>query len=177
MKAPLSICRPYSTCPKVRATDEDLCAARHWFSAFNKDTIPRRIGNLSFARSSGPGGQNVNKVSSKATLRIPLYTLFAHVPPLLHPLIKSSRYYAQRSNEIIVQADESRKQSENIEICFEKLHNMLLQSGREAIPRKTSPEKAKRVEVLQKIEVSRRKKSKQHHSMKKASRKTCRFDD
>ena len=31
--------------------------------------IPLREFEFTFARSSGPGGQNVNKVSSKATLR------------------------------------------------------------------------------------------------------------
>ena len=31
--------------------------------------VPLREFEFTFARSSGPGGQNVNKVSSKATLR------------------------------------------------------------------------------------------------------------
>jgi len=40
---------------------EDISLARHWLTKFNPDTIPRRLCELSFSRSSGPGGQNVNK--------------------------------------------------------------------------------------------------------------------
>ncbi|HEX3600128.1 MAG TPA: peptide chain release factor-like protein, partial [Lacipirellulaceae bacterium] len=37
-------------------------------------SIPRHEIRFSFVRSSGPGGQNVNKVASKAVLRWPAMT-------------------------------------------------------------------------------------------------------
>lgn len=40
---------------------EEISLARRWFAKFNPDTIPKRLCELSFSRSSGPGGQNVNK--------------------------------------------------------------------------------------------------------------------
>lgn len=43
------------------ASEEDLAAARKWLANLNAETIPRSIGEVSFSRSSGPGGQNVNK--------------------------------------------------------------------------------------------------------------------
>jgi peptidyl-tRNA hydrolase ICT1 len=43
------------------ATVEDLEAARRWLEKLDPDTIPKSICDLSFSRSSGPGGQNVNK--------------------------------------------------------------------------------------------------------------------
>jgi hypothetical protein len=46
------------------ATDEQLDAARKWLKKLDPDTIPRNICDISFSRSSGPGGQNVNKYSS-----------------------------------------------------------------------------------------------------------------
>ena len=42
-------------------SEEDQRAARLWLSRFNSGTIPRNLCNISFSRSSGPGGQNVNK--------------------------------------------------------------------------------------------------------------------
>ena len=40
---------------------QDFSEARDWMSKFHLDTIPKRICEVSFSRSSGPGGQNVNK--------------------------------------------------------------------------------------------------------------------
>lgn len=41
--------------------EQDLQLARDWLKALNTKTIPRNICEISFSRSSGPGGQNVNK--------------------------------------------------------------------------------------------------------------------
>jgi hypothetical protein len=48
----------------INASDEELQAARRWLDKLHADTIPKSIGELSFSRSSGPGGQNVNKYVS-----------------------------------------------------------------------------------------------------------------
>ena len=42
-------------------SEADMRAAREWFASFDPETIPRKLGDISFSRSSGPGGQNVNK--------------------------------------------------------------------------------------------------------------------
>jgi len=49
--------RAYSSSP----TEEDIAIARKWLAKFNPDTLPKNIYEFSFSRSSGPGGQNVNK--------------------------------------------------------------------------------------------------------------------
>ena len=41
--------------------EADQAAAREWLKAFGPDSIPKNSCNISFSRSSGPGGQNVNK--------------------------------------------------------------------------------------------------------------------
>lgn len=41
--------------------EAELQAARQWLAKLDPDTIPRDICEVSFSRSSGPGGQNVNK--------------------------------------------------------------------------------------------------------------------
>jgi peptidyl-tRNA hydrolase ICT1 len=43
------------------ASEEELQEARKWLEQVHAETIPKDIGELSFSRSSGPGGQNVNK--------------------------------------------------------------------------------------------------------------------
>ena len=42
-------------------SEDELNAAREWLSKLNSTTIPRNVGEISFSRSGGPGGQNVNK--------------------------------------------------------------------------------------------------------------------
>ena len=49
---------------KSDLTEEDIELARKWLAGFNPDTLPHDIGDVSFSRSSGPGGQNVNKWAS-----------------------------------------------------------------------------------------------------------------
>lgn len=50
--------------------DEDWQAARAWSAKLNPATIPRSICEISFSRSSGPGGQNVNKFVSRGVMVI-----------------------------------------------------------------------------------------------------------
>lgn len=48
------------------ASDDDLRAARSWLQGLHAEAIPlKSIGELSFSRSSGPGGQNVNKYDTR----------------------------------------------------------------------------------------------------------------
>lgn len=52
-----------STMPKVSTdfSDQDQSDARKWLASFTANTIPRKLGEVSFSKSSGPGGQNANK--------------------------------------------------------------------------------------------------------------------
>jgi peptidyl-tRNA hydrolase ICT1 len=50
-----------STRKATISSEEDIQAARKWLEKLHAETIPKNIGELSFSRSSGPGGQNVNK--------------------------------------------------------------------------------------------------------------------
>ncbi|KAF2794995.1 hypothetical protein K505DRAFT_302982 [Melanomma pulvis-pyrius CBS 109.77] len=158
------------------ASDEELQAARKWLNDLHAETIPKSIGEMSFSRSSGPGGQNVNKVNSKATLQVPLEGLLKYIPTALHSEIRTSRYIAPRSNNIIIQADDSRKQVDNAHSCYARLHQMVVEAGRNAVPGETSAEQSKRVKNLQKTENEYRLKSKKQHSAKKSSRRGQSYD-
>ncbi|KAI5248391.1 hypothetical protein E4T42_05663 [Aureobasidium subglaciale] len=149
--------------------DDELDAARRWLANFNAETIPRNICDVSFSRSSGPGGQNVNKVNSKATLRLPLSALLPMLPVVIRPAVSKSRYSAK--DDLVIQADDSRKQAENVHRCFIKLHEMIVQVGREVVPGETSAEQVERVKKLQKAENEGRLKMKKKHSDKKSARR------
>ena len=145
--------------PSENFSEQDQSDAREWLSKFTIETIPRRLGQLTFSRSSGPGGQNVNKylnatgpspgfrlmrdrVNSKATLRFQMNDLLSRTPVVLHPQLYASRYYAPRSHTFVIQADGSRRQSENVRNCFQKLKLFIEAAAKIAVRGETSPEKA-----------------------------------
>ncbi|KAK3677241.1 hypothetical protein LTR78_002779 [Recurvomyces mirabilis] len=157
--------------PGVDVDEEELVVARKWLANLNPDTIPRNICEISFSRSSGPGGQNVNKVSSKATLRLPTATLLPLIPSLLHTSILQSRYHAAKTSAFIIQADDSRKQGDNVTACFRRLHEVILEAGREAVPGETTVEQSQRVEVLKSKEKAGTRRMKEFQSKKKSARR------
>ena len=53
--------RTYAAKTAEDADEEELKAARSWLTTFTPESIPKSICEVSFSRSSGPGGQNVNK--------------------------------------------------------------------------------------------------------------------
>lgn len=86
--------------------------------------VPREQCRFSFSRSSGAGGQNVNKVNSKATLHWDLNT--AAIPTDVLERLRS-RYggFITQDNELQITSQENRTQKDNVEDCFERLERML----------------------------------------------------
>lgn len=122
-------------------------------------SIPRRELFFSFVRSSGPGGQNVNKVASKAVLRWRVSSS-ASLPE--HVRTRFLSLYSRRMNdrgELVLTSQRYRDQARNIEDCLEKLRNLV--SDAAAVPKKRKrtrvPTGAKEERLRQKRAASERK--------------------
>ncbi len=125
--------------------------------------IPAAELQFSYARSAGPGGQNVNKVSTKAVLRWRVSTT-----PSLPEAVRRrflSRYANRVNNEgeLVLAADEHREQSRNTSACLDKLHAMI--AAVLVAPRRRKKTRPSRAAVEKRIQ------KKQRNSEKKAGRR------
>jgi ribosome-associated protein len=90
--------------------------------------IPEEEMSWTFARSGGPGGQNVNKVSSKAVLRWEVAQNRSVPPEAIARLLARHPSKATNDGGFLVVSQETRDQSRNKEDCREKLIDMIRQS-------------------------------------------------
>lgn len=93
----------------------------------------------SFARAGGPGGQNVNKVASKAILRWRAATTVAAISGPAKERMRSqfpSRFTTE--GDVILQSQKYRDQERNREDCLTKLLEMIWASLVEPTPRKAT---------------------------------------
>ena len=115
--------------------------------------IPDSEFQFTFARSSGPGGQNVNKVNSKAVLR-----WSPAASPSLPEDVRSrflARYASRLTTEgdLILTSQRSRDQNRNSEDCLARLREMLLAVTRKPVQRR--PTKPTRGSHKRRLEAKR----------------------
>ncbi|KAF4822230.1 hypothetical protein CGCTS75_v010850 [Colletotrichum tropicale] len=152
---------------------EELKQARSWHKTFDGSQLPQ--GQTSYARSSGPGGQHVNKTESKAITAWPVKDLLPMLPKLLHRGIRESKYYTARSDSLTFQAQEHRQRTANSDENQQKLINEVQRIYRETVPGETSNEKKKKHAEIAKSFNEGRLKQKKHLSSKKQNRRAS-FD-
>jgi ribosome-associated protein len=131
--------------------------------------IPMSEFDFTFARSGGPGGQNVNKVNSKAVLRWQPTT-----SPSLPEDIRARflQRYASRlttEGELILTSQKHRDQPSNIDDCLQKLAQMIVDVA--VAPKTRRPTKPTLGAKIRRVE------SKARNSSKKAGRRAPRVDD
>lgn len=118
-------------------------------------------------RSRGPGGQNVNKVSSAAQLHWD-FTSSPFVSHIEKGLIYQKLYnHINSENQIYIRSDEYRDLERNKERCLEKLKDYLVKAFFKPKPRKaTKPTRSSRL---------KRKETKKKHSETKKMRQKVRY--
>ncbi|MBI3408576.1 MAG: aminoacyl-tRNA hydrolase [Planctomycetes bacterium] len=116
-----------------------------------------------FVRSGGPGGQNVNKVASKAVLFWNLAATSA-VPDEIKPRIAlQQKRFVTKDGTLVIASQRYRDQDRNRQDCLEKLRGLLLQACARPKTRKaTRPTRSSRRARLQ---------TKKHRSTLKSSRR------
>jgi len=132
------------------------------------ETIRIRLKELrfSFSRSSGAGGQNVNKVNSKATLRWDVLGSPSLPDDVRDRFLRSYSRRITADGEFVLSSQRFRDQGRNVADCLEKLRAMLAEVAVARRPRKrTRPTRAA---------VERRLTGKQRSSAKKKQRRRVR---
>src|SRR5438445_12419898 len=91
--------------------------------------IPESELEWSFVRSGGPGGQNVNKVASKAVLRWDLAGS-PSVPEEVKARLRTlQRRRVTTEGVLVLNSQRFRDQDKNRQDCLDKLREMLLQAA------------------------------------------------
>lgn len=130
--------------------------------------IPASEFTWTFVRSSGPGGQNVNKVNSKAVLRWSVAT-----SPSLPDDVRQ-RFFARygrrvtTDGQLIVSSQRYRDQGRNVADCLQKLGALL--SAVAAPPKRRRPTRPKASDVQRRLD------AKKQSAARKKSRRPPQWD-
>src|SRR4029453_1903142 len=141
---PTSTPVPSRSSPTPRRT---TTTPTHTFSSFSSSNdagielapgvfAPEAALRFQFARSGGPGGQNVNKLNTKAELWVPVAALRGLAPDALERLLLLAGRRLTREGEIHVVAETARTQEGNRSAALERLRQLLVQALRRPKPRR-----------------------------------------
>lgn len=106
---------------------DEIDKSKKWLESFTHTQIPTHLFDISYSRSSGPGGQKVNKTSSKATVSLePGLWLDPRIcfwiPQPIQAQLKSKGIrYETKGGGLLIKSDTSRNREHNTELCFQRL--------------------------------------------------------
>ena len=120
--------------------------------------IPLREFHFTFSKSSGPGGQNVNKVNTKATLRWAVKSS-PSLPDDVRERLKAR--FPRRINvegEFVISSQRFRDQGRNVADCLAKLRDLIDQVA--VAPKRRKSTKPTRASIRRRIEQKKRQSAK-----------------
>ncbi len=131
--------------------------------------VPLKEFNFTYSRSSGPGGQNVNKVNTKVTLHWSVSSSSSVPEDVRERFVEKFRRRINNKGQLVVVSQRFRDQGRNVGDCLAKLREMLSSVAIAPKARKaTRPSRASRERRLQ---------AKQRTSDKKRGRGRVTRDD
>jgi len=123
--------------------------------------VPRDELVFRFDASGGPGGQNVNKVATKATLKWNVMASQAWIG-YEDARVRFMEFFAKRINkqgEVVIQSQRHRNQRQNMYECIVKLGEMITQAAAAPTVRiETKPSRRQREKRLRQKNMQGRKK-------------------
>nr|XP_051694351.1 peptidyl-tRNA hydrolase ICT1, mitochondrial isoform X2 [Oryctolagus cuniculus] len=131
--------------------------------------IPLDRLTISYCRSSGPGGQHVNKVNSKAEVRFHLATADWIAEPVRGKIAVTHKNKINRCGELIVTSESSRYQFRNLADCLRKIRALIAEASQ--TPEEPSKEDAQLWKARIESRNRERLRQKRAHSALKASRR------
>ena len=112
--------------------------------------IPRSELEFTYSKSSGPGGQNVNKVNSKALLRWGVLKSPSLSDDLRQRLVSRYAHRITTSGDLLISSQKSRDAGLNTLDCLEKLRALLVSVATPPVRRRpTRPSYGSRLNRLQ----------------------------
>jgi ribosome-associated protein len=93
-------------------------------SEIKKNKIATEV-EYEYSRSSGPGGQKVNKTETQAGLRFLFLQSLAFTPEQKQRIAEKLKSRINKNNELYLQSDQFRTQLQNKKYCFELLISLL----------------------------------------------------
>lgn len=132
-------------------------------------SIPYTEFDFTFARSGGPGGQNVNKLNTKVTLRWAISSSKTLPDDVRERFTKKFHRRITKDGDFLITSQRYRDQGRNVADCLDKLRELLLEVA--TAPRKRKPTRRSRGSN------ERRLKDKKITSDRKKSRQKPRLHD
>ncbi len=134
---------------------------------FNKEVLLQEL-TFKAIKSSGAGGQHVNKVASKVELQFDLSKSLVFDEDQKERLQNKLQHRLTKDNVLVLQCDESRSQHKNKDLVIKRFLELINNSL--IIPKKRIPTK------IPKSVIRKRLKNKRNRSEKKANRKKPNID-
>lgn len=102
---------------------------RRLFCSLPDIQIPFHLLEFNAVRSSGPGGQNVNKVNSKAELRFKPAQADWIPEDIRNRLIQQHEHKINKFGELIITSQEHRTLIQNRDVCVKKLKEFIQEAS------------------------------------------------